>query len=197
MNAPDNVLPITRQNRPDLYGKRLGVSLEVYIGLQRHAFFPDQSRGRKRTPSLRGMDDEPAGRSGRIDVMWVIFHIYYEPYKSLYVKNKMGMAYFYAGGAAQGNRIWVLSPGARGQQHPSRSSEAIALERKPGQSGEHRLSFSREGGSLDPNKLKPLRDIICQGLDSRLRGRTTFLVHPIALERKPYPLAHRLPAYYR
>jgi hypothetical protein len=69
MNAPATVLPITRQNRCDLCGKRLGVSLEVYIGLQRHAFFPDQSLRRKRTPSLRGMDDQPAGRSGRIDVM--------------------------------------------------------------------------------------------------------------------------------
>jgi hypothetical protein len=60
MNAPDNVHPIALQNRLDLCGKRLGVSLEVYIGLQRHAFFPDQSRGRKHPLSLRGMDDQPA-----------------------------------------------------------------------------------------------------------------------------------------
>jgi hypothetical protein len=37
--------------------------------------------------------------------------------------------------------------------------------------------------------LKPLRDIICQGLDSRLRGRTTFLVHPIALGHIAAPFA--------
>jgi hypothetical protein len=127
MNALDTVRPITLQNRRDLCGKRLVLSLEVYIGLQRHAFFPDQSRRRKRSLSLRGMDDQPAGRSGRIDVMWVIFHIYHEPDEFLYVKNKMGLDYFYVGGAAQGNRIWPLSPGARGQQHPSRSFEAIGL----------------------------------------------------------------------
>jgi hypothetical protein len=143
MNAPDTVHPITLQNRRDLCGKRLGVSLEVYIGLQRHAFFPDQSLRRKRTPSLRGngarrrgtadfsqrrggMGKQSAGRSGRIDVMRVIVHQHYEPDEFLYVKNKMGPDYFYVGGGAQGNRIWppFLSPA---QRHPSRSSEAIAL----------------------------------------------------------------------
>jgi hypothetical protein len=60
IGEPDTVHPIGLQNRPDLCGKRLGVSLEVYIGLQRHAFFPDQSLGRKRPLSLRGMDNQPA-----------------------------------------------------------------------------------------------------------------------------------------
>jgi hypothetical protein len=60
IGEPDTVHPIGLQNRRDLCGKRLGVSLEVYIGLQRHAFFPDQSLGRKRPLSLRGMDNQPA-----------------------------------------------------------------------------------------------------------------------------------------
>jgi hypothetical protein len=98
-------------------GKWLAFSLEVYIGLQRHAFFPDQSLRRKRTPSLRGngarrrgtadfeprrggLGDQSAGRFGRIDAIWVIVHQYYEPDKFILVKNKMGMAYFYAEGAA-------------------------------------------------------------------------------------------------
>jgi hypothetical protein len=142
MNAPDTVHPITRQNRRDLCGKRLGVSLEVYIGLQRHAFFPDQSLRRKRPLLLRGMHDQPAvgaclakqslpfgrpainprarrrggmgkpsaGRSGRIDAMWVIVHQHYEPDEFLSVKNKVGIIYFYAGGAAQGNCIWPHFP---------------------------------------------------------------------------------------
>jgi hypothetical protein len=56
--------------------------------------------------------------------------------------------------------------------------------------------FSREGGSPDLNKKKPLRDIIFHGLGPRLRGGTALFIHPIALPLRMSGLANLIASVF-